>query len=255
MRSVQGVTFDLFDTLVTIEAGALPTLDCGGVAVPSTAPVLWDVVRRRHADVEVGRFIEELLRAAGDAQAEIAAAGLVEVPAHRHFEPLIRRLGLSHDASDLAHLLVETHMRAIAAAARPMAGAGALLQDLRAGGARIALVSNLDFPPAAAWILDGAGLSGRFDAIVLSGEVGFKKPHGRIFQIALERLGLDASQVVHVGDHAVDDVEGGARAGLATVWVTGAPGGAVSSRAPTWTVLDLAELRQRLPLAAAILSA
>ena len=48
-------------------------------------------------------------------------------------------------------------------------------------------------------------MTGWYDEIVLSYEVGCVKPQRRIFEIALERLGLPASQVLMVGDNAHDD--------------------------------------------------
>ena len=58
-----------------------------------------------------------------------------------------------------------------------------------------------------------------FDAIVISVEVGVGKPDPRIFEIALERLGVAAGDAAMVGDSLVRDVGGARRAGVATVWI------------------------------------
>ena len=60
------------------------------------------------------------------------------------------------------------------------------------------------------------------DLILTSEEVGINKPDPRIFEIALERLQLEASQIWMVGDHPVNDVLGARGAGLTGVWLKGA---------------------------------
>ncbi len=78
-----------------------------------------------------------------------------------------------------------------------------VLQALRASGIRTCLLSNAGVPIRT--VLDRDGMTGWYDEIVLSYEVGCVKPQRRIFEIALERLGLPASQVLMVGDNAHDD--------------------------------------------------
>ena len=45
-------------------------------------------------------------------------------------------------------------------------------------------------------------------------EEGVEKPDARIFEIALERTGVQAEDVLHVGDSAVDDWQGAKRVGM-----------------------------------------
>ena len=45
------------------------------------------------------------------------------------------------------------------------------------------------------------------------------KPNRLVFQKALERLGLQPHDVLHVGDSDVDDVKGAQAAGLRVAWV------------------------------------
>jgi putative hydrolase of the HAD superfamily len=75
-----------------------------------------------------------------------------------------------------------------------------LIRELRATGLRTALLSN-------SWgITDGYPrdlLADLFDDVVISGEVGMRKPEERIFRLAADRIGLTPAQCVFV-----DDVEG-----------------------------------------------
>ncbi len=74
-------------------------------------------------------------------------------------------------------------------------------------------------------VLDRTGLTGFFDAIVISAELGASKPSPRPFAAALEALGADAASALHVGDTYAEDVLGARAAGVTPVLVArdGAP--------------------------------
>lgn len=53
-----------------------------------------------------------------------------------------------------------------------------------------------------------------FDPIIISGEVGFRKPDERIFQLGIANWNLPRSSVVFVGDDPIADVQGAIGAGM-----------------------------------------
>ncbi|MDZ7842581.1 MAG: HAD family hydrolase [Gammaproteobacteria bacterium] len=63
------------------------------------------------------------------------------------------------------------------------------------------------------------GLGDLFVRHVSARDVGAAKPDARMFQAACEHLGLIPAQVLHIGDHPVQDILGAARLGMKTVWV------------------------------------
>ncbi len=63
-------------------------------------------------------------------------------------------------------------------------------------------------------------LEARFDAVIISCEVGLSKPDPRIFRLCLDRLGLPAEETLFVDDRA-DDIEGALRIGLRTLQFEG----------------------------------
>jgi HAD superfamily hydrolase (TIGR01549 family) len=77
----------------------------------------------------------------------------------------------------------------------------------------LALISNFDHPPHVRTLLSETGLAEFFEAVVISGEVGVKKPDPRVFAPAFERTGLQPHEVVFVGD-TEGDVEGARAAGV-----------------------------------------
>ena len=74
-----------------------------------------------------------------------------------------------------------------------------------------------------------------FDAVVVSGDVGVKKPDPAIFAPALEQTGLATDEALFVGDSPEDDVAGARAAGLRPVLIRRALGGAGSPVGPEWT--------------------
>ena len=87
------------------------------------------------------------------------------------------------------------------------------------GRYKLALISNFDHPPHVHRLLDELALRPFFDAVVVSGDVGIKKPDPAIFVPALEQTGLVADEAIFVGDSPEDDVAGARAAGLQPVLI------------------------------------
>ena len=64
-----------------------------------------------------------------------------------------------------------------------------------------------------------AGIERFFPIVVTSGEVGFGKPHERIFAATLEALGVSADEAVMVGDHLERDIRGARRLAISGIWL------------------------------------
>jgi putative hydrolase of the HAD superfamily len=92
-----------------------------------------------------------------------------------------------------------------------------LTEDLRAAGVPIALVSNAFGRDC----YSGFDLDALADVVVISSEVGVRKPSRRIYAIACERLGIDPLQAVMVDDLR-QNLDGAARLGIAGVLHTDA---------------------------------
>ena len=61
-----------------------------------------------------------------------------------------------------------------------------------------------------------------FEFIIASSEYVFRKPHKRIFELAVRKAKLDPNEIWYCGDNAVCDVDGAKMAGLFPVWYKGA---------------------------------
>jgi putative hydrolase of the HAD superfamily len=65
--------------------------------------------------------------------------------------------------------------------------------------------------------LHKVGLAQYFDPIVVSGDHGFRKPDPRLFEFALERMGVSAAQTVYVGNDMFRDIYGARQVGMRTI--------------------------------------
>jgi FMN phosphatase YigB (HAD superfamily) len=112
---------------------------------------------------------------------------------------------------------IEAEFRAWAPARHVHPDTPALLDRVRALGLRAAVAANTFDPPGLFRAeLDGQGIGGRVDAVVLSCEVGVRKPHPRFYAAVLAALGAAPGAVMFVGDTFADDVRGPAEAGMQT---------------------------------------
>ncbi|GEM_PF-661230 len=129
-------------------------------------------------------------------------------------------------------------LRRMFAASRVQADMLDLVRQLRAAGVRTGLLSN-------SWGVRDAYprhlFGGLFDEVVISGEVGMRKPEERIFRLALARLGLSPGECVFI-----DDVEGNVAAARALGFA------AIHHASPEATRIQLAELFSPWPEPAAL---
>jgi HAD superfamily hydrolase (TIGR01549 family) len=94
-----------------------------------------------------------------------------------------------------------------------------MLESLRHRGFRLGAVTNRSFGgPRFLEEVRDLGLMEFFDAMSISCDMGYMKPHPKIFEHALQQLGLEASESVMVGDSLRADVIGSQSLGMTAVW-------------------------------------
>ena len=87
-----------------------------------------------------------------------------------------------------------------------------------------------------------ADLLRRVEHVFISEELGLEKPDPGLFRRVLERTGLEAAAVLHVGDDPERDVAGARAAGLACCWVSHGRTYPEGPPRPTMTVDRVEEL-------------
>ena len=176
-------------------------VDWGGVLTSDIRPSVKRWADKYGVDISAyGKVIGDWLGPEGELEAMVnpihaLERGEMEVP---HFEELLARelstrTGVDHDATDLLARMFEEFEHAH--------DMNALVRRARDRGIRTALLSNSwgDFYPRDLW-------DGMFDVVVISGEVGMRKPEAGIFALTLDQLELPARECVFVDDlrHNID---------------------------------------------------
>lgn len=232
---LRALSFDLFDTLVDLRGV--------GDAFRTSTGALHAAVCE-HREIEAEAFVAELRALDRELRKPRYAEG-IEVATEERFAGLAQRLGI--DAPGLAERLTDIHMRVIRDQVRVPEHHRALLRRLRER-ARLGLCSNFSHAPTARDILAESCLGPELEAVVISVEVGIRKPRAEIFEALLEKLGARPEETLHVGDSLRADVAGAAALGLATAWITRRVGDPEAELAhhegpmPDFVVADLSEI-------------
>ena len=209
------------------------------------------LVRHRYGEGRSARFREYLNdnRLAGEWDRTLMSA-LFEPFQHRWREEQVW-IEFTRRLFQLANVegarAVDEHVESVRGIFGPSAfsvfeEAPGVLADLEAAGFRLALISN--WQRGLAYFLQELGLSGHFDAVICSAEVGCEKPDPRIFEMTRDALDVEPARIVHVGDDREADVAGALAAGWRAVLVDRG-GGRRDVDVPV--VQDLRGLRAVLP--------
>lgn len=202
----RAVLFDLDDTLfdhVRATRVALEAVQSG-----ETSLGVWslDELDRRHRIVLEAWHLEVL---AGRATIEHARVS--------RFAELLRAAG-GGDAEERAIALAAKYRSSYETAWFTVPGAREVIDAIAAAGVAIGIVTN-NVRIEQELKLRRCALESLNSWLVTSEEVGVQKPDPHIFEVALDRLGIAASDAVMVGDAWGTDIEGARRAGIRAVWL------------------------------------
>jgi len=129
----------------------------------------------------------------------------------------------------------------------PTEGIEDFLEFLHSKGIRTGVISNITY--------DGRVVEERintllpdnhFEFIMATSDYFFRKPNKRIFELALQRAGVEPEEVWYIGDQYGADVMGARSAGIAPVWYIGAIDLPYEEKDDVLTVKSWAELRECL---------
>lgn len=91
------------------------------------------------------------------------------------------------------------------------------LCELKKHGFSLGLISNWDL--SARSVLKQNELTGYFDYIVISAEIGHEKPSREIFEHALELSGDNPENCLYIGDNYYDDVVGSSKVSMKSLLI------------------------------------
>jgi putative hydrolase of the HAD superfamily len=193
----KAVIFDLFHTLTSVESSSDGSL-------PSTAEVL---------GVDRAAWNDQLLKHSRD-----RLVGLETDP----FQ-IIARMARAIDPSlsdERIRLATTNRMARFRAAILGIADETvAVLEELKARGKRLGLITNADVAEISAW--EESRVCHLFDSAVLSCRVGWAKPEPQIFELSLAQLGVKAAEAVFVGDGGSDELRAARQSGITAIMMAG----------------------------------
>lgn len=102
--------------------------------------------------------------------------------------------------------------------ARVMVHALETLAACRQAGYKLGVITN-GLSPVQHGKIDRLELRSYFDAIIVSGDHGIKKPEEAIYRLALKELGTTAEETLIIGDHPVNDMWGASKVGIRGIWL------------------------------------
>lgn len=94
------------------------------------------------------------------------------------------------------------------------------LKKLETDGYKMGLISNAGDDKDVQQLVQRFGIASHFDFVLTSAACSYRKPHPRIFEMALSKWYFLASEAVMVGDNLDADIRGAQNAGLYGIWIS-----------------------------------
>ena len=224
---LKAVLFDYGKTLVEFDYPETELLVAMRDAVPLLGPGAPD------AETAVSEVLLPLER-------ELETLGEDEVDYLQVYERAWRRAGVDAPRAVLYRVL-DREQQVWDAHVRPLPDALPTLAGLRERGLRTAIASNAPFPPEMMRRqMRRLGFLDAVDAVVLSAEVGRRKPAPELYRAGLQAVGVGPDEALYVGDRLSEDYEGPRRLGMRALLLSSSPPLGVEA------ISRLAELLERL---------
>jgi FMN phosphatase YigB (HAD superfamily) len=207
-KQLKAILFDMGSTLIEFENSTWEEL-----AKLSTEKG-YEFLKEKNVSLPIfEEFSEALYGEFAKARSEIEK-NLKEIKFEKVIFDFFRKLNLSTSDGVYGSFL-EVYYEPVTDQLTLVEGAKKVLKFFKDQNLKIGLISNTIFPERFHLReLKRFGLYPYLDAHFFSSEVGLRKPHPRIFQLALEKLGVDPSEAVFVGDRLKEDVGGAQNVGM-----------------------------------------
>lgn len=145
----------------------------------------------------------------------------IEMRSFDWFSAALAELGLTNLPATLIRQSIQCYYDPIIRYRKTLDYAPELLENLFNRGYRLGIISNATEGLAIRRILATFGFLPWFQSVIISADVGFRKPRQEIFDLALNALQVqDPSRAVIIGDRKSTDILGAHRAGLRSIHLT-----------------------------------
>ena len=236
--------FDFFNTIVRSDASRRPITEMDGKPVITTAHLLHEVLVTEYPDVNTEQ-IYRAMEAARQRAMEQWGSDYREPPALEKFRHVTKILGIGEDQERIPQLLLKRHMEAVVNSFQFPPAHRELLANLRKTY-KLAIFSNFDHAPALLELLRTEGIEDYFEPVIISEQIGFRKPGRSAFRHALALAGEPVERILFTGDSLRDDVHGALGVNLDVAWLNPKGEEAPPDCSPTYELRDLLELETLL---------
>ena len=217
MKKYSTVIFDLFDTIVNFNFNHLPSVELKGFRARTTSIEVYEVFKEYYPLVSFTDFYQPFMDSYHDFQ-QMKAKEFREFPNCDRFKLMLSDMGLE-SIEELEDRMVLAHMNALASCVEFPEENRGTLEYIRDQDYRLAIVSNFDYAPTAYMLIDKFEIRSLFEEIIISAEVGWRKPNDIIFNKALDDLKIKSNQALFVGDNYSADVIGSKSVGMHVAWI------------------------------------
>jgi len=220
MKKYSTLIFDLFDTIIDFNFKHLPYVDKNGIRSRTTSKEVFTVLKEHYPDITFNEFYPYFIESYHLFQ-EMKKKEYREFPNRERFKLMLGIMDITPDekTSTLQDDMVEAHMKGLASCVEfPEANKQTLLRT-KGKGYRMAIVSNFDYAPTACKLIDKFGIGELFESIVISEDVGWRKPKDLIFRKSLSELGIEPGDALFIGDNFEADIKGSRGVGMDGAWI------------------------------------
>lgn len=209
LTNIKAIGFDFFGTLVEAKAEAHHCISC-----------ICEKLHQHEINFSNDEFTRTYRAVASD-QREVRRSTQEEVSNRILLAETLKRLG--YDLEDDSSPIVE----AVEAYFEPWRlsvyeDAWKTVERLRSAY-RFGLVSNFTDTSFLRSSLKRLGLEDYFEFVLVSEEVGWRKPHPLIFNRLLHLMDVEAGEILFVGDDLRCDIFGAKNVGMKTAWILRGP--------------------------------
>ncbi len=209
MNHIRAIGFDLFNTLITVEPHTLDEAIDRLIHSLRRSGLIIEYIpfKKAHRQAAV-KFIEETRSDGRETHNSFWISAALETQGY-NIPPDDPRIAAA----------INAYFSAFLELCRLIPGTGEML-DMLGGKYRLGLLSNFTHAPAAFDIIDRLDLASAFHVVLISAELGYRKPAPLVFKQLLDRLGVKKDELIYIGDDPECDILGARQAGIQPIWTT-----------------------------------
>ena len=209
--NIQGILFDYGNTLISIE------LDWEKI-MPLNIANMIRYLKSKNIPVEIDpfgkRFVELKDLKHQQGQKEMHEYRSVDILRKTFIE-----FGLNHLSKSEMEEAVDAFFTPEESAYPTIEGAHQVLQTLKNHGYKLAVISNASSGELIQKAMNNRDFLKYFDTVIVSADVGYRKPHPKIYQMALQKINVSPENAVMIGDVPPYDITAPKQLGMKTILV------------------------------------